>query len=127
MIWIKLVSNGTFSSATGADKDWPLPVQDWGLKIAVCQYVIFVTTGTAAVKIGALHKEGPNTESTYFLTHSTPIALAAQAAAPVLIKGKTDAGIGPLMPYFTPVIRVGTTGAGVDSFTGDVWVGGKPY
>ena len=129
MIWKKVASGMTFSTgAAGADKDWPLAVQDWGLQVKEVIYAIFSCSQTANVEIGALHKEGPNPDSNYFVTHSTAIALAVPAAAaPILIKGKTDAAAGPLMPYFTPVVRVGSTGASVESFTGDVYVGGKPF
>ncbi len=75
-----------------------------------------------------MHKEGPTTDSNYFVQHTVAIGLAAPAAAPTLIRGQTNSATnGPLMPYFTPVIRVGSTGATVESFTGDVWVGGKPF
>lgn len=128
MIWIKVASGMTFATgAAGADKDWPLAVQDWGLRVKDVVYAIFSSSQTANVEIGAIHKEGPNPDSNYFVAHSTPIALAVPGAAPILVKGKTDPAAGPLMPYFTPVIRVGSTGATVESFTGDVYVGGKPF
>ena len=129
MQWVKVASHMTFSTgAAGADKDWPLAVQEWGLKVKDVIYVVFPTSATANVEIGAVHKEGPTTDSNYFVQHSVPVALAAPAAAPTLIRGQTNSDAnGPLMPYFTPVIRVGSTGATVESFTGDVWVGGKPF
>ncbi len=126
---VKVASHMTFSTgAAGADRDWPLAVQDWGLKVKDVIYVVFATSSTANVEIGAIHKEGPSMDSNYFVANSTAIALAAPAAAPTLIRGQTNSTAnGSLMPYFTPVIRVGSTGATVESFTGDVWVGGKPF
>lgn len=129
MQWVKVASGMTFATgAAGADKDWPLAVQDWGLKVKDVVYAVFATSSTANVEIGAVHKEGPSMDSNYFVPHTTVITLAAPAAAPTLIRGQTNSTAnGALMPYFTPVIRVGSTGATVESFTGDVWVGGKPF
>lgn len=128
MIWIKVASGMTFSSnANGATRDWPLAVQEWGLRIKDCMYAVFVVSRSANVKIGAVHREGPSSDSNYFIPHSTPIALASPNATPLIIKGQTDGAAGPLMPYFTPVVQVGSTGATMESFTGDVYVGGKPF
>ncbi len=119
----------TFSTgAAGADRDWPLAVQEWGLKVKDVVYGVFASQASANVEIGAIHKEGPTGDSNYFSTYATVITLAAPPAAPVTIKGHTNSGTnGPLMPFFTPVIRVGSTGATVEFFTGDVYVGGKPF
>lgn len=128
MVWKKIAAQMTFySNSNGSTKDTLLPLQDDGLKMKDAIYVIFVNQQTANVKIGAKHNEGPSNDSTYFVTHSTTIALAAPGGAPVQIKGKTDSTAGPLQPYYVPVIMVGSTGATLESFTGDVYVGGKPF
>jgi hypothetical protein len=124
----KIASQMTFfSNSNGTTKDTALPLQDDGMKMKDALYVIFVNAGTANVKLGLKHNEGPSPDTTYFLTHSTPIAVAVPTAVPGTIKGVTVAANGPLQPYYQPVVQVGSTGATQESFTGDVYVFGKPF
>ena len=126
MLWYKVASNMKFSSnSDGTDKSWPLALQDWGLKITNAIYVLFVIDQSgAAAKVGAKHDEGPDTQVAYFITHSTPIAVAAVASTPKLVRGQTSGG--PLMPHFVPTVVVGSTG-GLQWVVADVYVGGKPW
>ncbi len=86
--------------------------------------IVLARSGTNA-KVGARHDEGPDSHSTYFTTHSTPIATATLSTVPKHIKGITTTA-SPLSPFFAPTILAGGNGA-LEWVTCDVYVGGKPF
>ena len=87
---------------------------------------VITDRSTTAAQAGARILDGANTEASWFATHSTPIVHGVFGGMPLTVRGFTPA-TPPLMPFFIPVILVSSSGATVEWFTGDVYVGGKPY
>ena len=127
MVWKKIVSSMKFTSnADGSAKAHPLAVQDWGLKVKDVIYVFVATDrSSSAAKVGVRHDEGPDDQSAYYVTQSTPIATATLASVPRFVRGQTSGSL-PL-PFFAPTVLVGSTGATQESVTGDLYAGGRPY